>query len=75
MRRGKGIKDLECTVHRKPWGEAVATMKYAKACCKEEKLFSISSEDKVRNQGVKLQQGRSGLVLRKGFLAVRKVLL
>jgi len=34
----------------------------------------MSSEDKARNQGVKLHQGRSRLVLRKGLLAVRKVL-
>lgn len=34
-------------VHRRLWGEARTALTYAKACCKEEnKLISISSEDK-----------------------------
>uniref|UniRef100_A0A674IKT4 Taste receptor type 2 n=1 Tax=Terrapene triunguis TaxID=2587831 RepID=A0A674IKT4_9SAUR len=53
----------------------ITVFKYIKGCYKEqgEKLLFLTSEDRTRSKGLKLQQGRFRLDIRKNFLTVRVV--
>lgn len=66
---GWGGRGLACRVYRRARGQAVTALPEIsqKPAAKRKKLLSVSSEDKARYQGVKLQQGRWGLSLGKAF--------
>ena len=67
-----GIFSLE---KRRLKGEMIALFKYLKCCHTEEgqDLFSILPECRTRNRGLKLQEARFRLDIRKNFLTVRAV--
>ena len=56
-------------------GDMIALFKYLKGCHTEEgqDLFSILPECRTRNNGLKLQEARFRLDIRKNFLTVRAV--
>ena len=56
-------------------GDMIAPFKDLKGCPTEEcqDLFSILPECRTRNNGLKLQEARFGLDIRKNFLADRAV--
>ena len=60
---------------RKLRGDMIALFKYLKGCHTEEgqDLFSILPECRTRNNGLKLQEARFRLDIRKNVLTVRAV--
>ena len=56
-------------------GDMIALFKYLKGCHTEEgqDLFSILPECRTRKKGLKLQEARFRLDIRKNFLTVRAV--
>ncbi|EMP36996.1 hypothetical protein UY3_05797 [Chelonia mydas] len=88
-RATKMIKDLENTIYegrlkkiglfstekRRLRGDMITVFKYIEGCCKEEgeKLFPLTSQDRTRSNGLKLQQGQFRLDVRKNFLTLRVV--
>ena len=62
---------------RRSRGDMIALFKYLKGCHTEEgqDLFSILPECRTRNNGLKLQEARFQLNIRKNFLTVRAVQL
>ena len=56
-------------------GDMIAVFRYLKGCHQEEgeNLFTLASNDRTRSNGLKLQQGRFRLDIRKKFLTVRVV--
>ena len=67
-----GLFSLE---KRRLKGAMIAVFRCLKGCHKEEgeNLFILASEDRTRSNGLKLQQGRFRLDIRKKFLTVRVV--
>nr|XP_048713273.1 uncharacterized protein LOC125639701 [Caretta caretta]XP_048713274.1 uncharacterized protein LOC125639701 [Caretta caretta] len=62
-------------VKRRLRGDMRTVFKYVKGCYKEEgeELFSLTSEARTRSNGLKLQQGRFRLDIRKNFLTISAV--
>ena len=56
-------------------GDMIALFKYLKGCHSEEgqNPFSVNPECRTRNNGLKLQEARFQLSIRKNFLTVRAV--
>uniref|UniRef100_K7EX00 Reverse transcriptase domain-containing protein n=1 Tax=Pelodiscus sinensis TaxID=13735 RepID=K7EX00_PELSI len=67
--------DLFSLEKRRLTGDMIAVFRYLKGCHKKmgENLFILASEDRTRSTGLKLQQGRFRLDIRKKFLTVRVV--
>ena len=74
---GRDVKELGMISleKRRLRGDMIALFKYLKGCQTEEgqDLFSILPECRTRNNGLKLQEARFQLDIRRDFLTVRAV--